>query len=303
MQPVTTESEPNAAPLGGVETGGTSVSCAAGTGPDDLRALEQFPTTTPEETVERIIGFFRENPVSAIGVGSFGPVDPDPASPTWGHVTDTPKPGWSGAPVAPRLRVALGVPVAFDTDVNAAALGEARWGVGHDADPLVYVTVGTGLGAGVLVGGRPVHGNPHPEAGHIRLPRDPARDPFTGACPFHGDCWEGLASGTAMYERWGIRGEQLPDDHEGWALEAHYLALGVVNLALIASPQCIVLGGGVMRKPGLIDAVRGEVEALLAGYIAMPRIELPALDGRQGVLGGIALAEGALADARAILSA
>ncbi len=289
-------------PLGAVETGGTSVTCATGTGPDDLRVIEKFATGTPDATLARILAFFRANPVRAVGIGSFGPVDPDPRSPRWGHVTETPKPGWSGTPVAPPLRAALGVPVAFDTDVNASAIGEARWGAGRDADPLIYVTVGTGVGAGVLVGGRPLHGNPHPEAGHIRVPHDTARDPFPGACPFHGDCWEGLASGTAMRERWGAGAETFDDDHPAWALEAHYLALGVTSLAMTLAPHCVVLGGGVMERAGLIDAVREEVTALVAGYAPLPRIERPGLGGRQGVLGAIAMAANALDDAHAILS-
>ena len=296
-----------------VEGGGTKFLCALATAPrpDAVVATARLDTADAASTLERVARFLaaaaaeRGATICALGVASFGPIELDERSPRYGHMLDTPTPGWSHEPVLPRLAEALGLPLSrmrWDTDVNAAALGEARWGVGRDADPLVYVTVGTGLGAGTLVGGRPVHGNPHPEAGHIRLPRDPARDPFPGSCPFHGDCWEGLASGTAMGARWGVRGEELPDDHPAWTLEAHYLALGVTNLAMILSPQCVVLGGGVMAKPGLLDAVRAEVDALIGGYAPMPRLAAPGLDGRQGVLGAIALAEGARADARAILS-
>jgi fructokinase len=282
--------------LGGVETGGTYVSCAVGTGPDDLRAVTRFATTTPGETVDRIAAFFGEHaPVRAVGVGSFGPVDADPDSAGWGRVTTTPKPGWHDAPVATILRGRLGVPVAFDTDVNAAALGEWRWGAGRGAQRLVYVTVGTGIGAGVVVGGRTLATPMHPEAGHMLIPHDRERDPFPGACPYHGDCWEGLACGPAIQARWGVPGADLPDDHPAWELEAHYLALGVVNLALVLAPDTIVLGGGVLARGGLLERVGEATATLLAGYRPQPSLVAPQLDGRQGVLGAIALAEGAAA--------
>ena len=188
--------------VGGIEAGGTKFVCAVGTGPGDLRAVERFPTTTPEETLGRAIAYFRDRPVAAVGVGSFGPVDVDPDSPTWGHVTSTPKPGWQGADVAGGVARALGVPVGFDTDVNAAALAEHRWGAAQGLDTFVYLTVGTGIGGGGLIAGRRLHGLTHPEMGHIRVPRVPGDD-FAGVCPYHGDCWEGLASGPAIEARWG----------------------------------------------------------------------------------------------------
>ncbi len=191
---------------GGVETGGTWCVCALGSGPDDLRECVEFPTTSPEETIDRIVAFFRSHPApEAVGIGAFGPVDADPGSPTWGHVTTTPKPGWQRTPLATTIRDRLGVPVAFDTDVAAAALGEHEWGAGRDRPSLCYLTVGTGIGAGLLIDGRPLRGLVHPEVGHIFVPRDRVRDPFAGVCPVHGDCWEGLASGKAMAAAVGRR--------------------------------------------------------------------------------------------------
>ena len=284
---------------GGVETGGTWCVCALGSGPDDIRAREQFRTTTPEETLERIVAFFRAQPVpAAIGIGSFGPVDPNPASPTWGYVTTTPKAGWQRTPVASVIRDALGVPVAFDTDTSAAAMGEHRWGAGRGDHSVCYLTIGTGIGAGLVLDGHPLRGLVHPEAGHIRIPHDHRLDPFRGVCPVHGDCWEGLASGTAMAERWERPAEKLPDGHPAWSLEAEYLALGILNIVCIASPQRVIVGGGVMGHPHLIEAVRDRLRALLAGYLDTPMLGEhidrylvpPKLGDDAGVLGALALA-------------
>jgi len=284
---------------GGVETGGTWCVCALGTGPDDLRGHEKFPTTSPEETLDRVVAFFGAHPSpAAIGVGSFGPVDLDPGSATWGHVTTTPKPGWQHTPVATVLRDRLGVPVAFDTDVTAAALGEQRWGAGRDLASVCYLTVGTGIGAGIVIEGRPVRGLVHPEVGHLRIPHDTRRDPFPGVCPTHGDCWEGLASGTALADRWGASPEDLADDHPAWALEADYLALGILSIVCVASPHRVIVGGGVMERGPLIGAVRGRLRDLNDGYLATPllggRIDEylvpPALGDDAGVLGALALA-------------
>jgi fructokinase len=277
--------------LGGIEAGGTKWLCAAGTGPDDVSATETIPTTTPAETIGRAVAFFeREGPVRAVGIGSFGPVDLRKGSPAWGSITTTPKAGWAGADVAGAVRGALGVPVAFDTDVNAAALGEHRWGAAQGLDTFVYVTVGTGIGGGAMVEGRLVHGLSHPEFGHLRVPHDREADPFPGSCPYHGDCWEGLASGPAIAARWGRHAEELTDAEEVWLLEAHYLALGLVAAVCVLSPERIVLGGGVMSVPPLLPLVRTEVGRLLGGYVETGEIVPPALGGRSGVLGAIALA-------------
>jgi fructokinase len=268
--------------------------CAVGTGPDDLRERVEFPTAGPDETIARAIEFFRGHPLAALGVASFGPVDVHEGSPTWGYVTTTPKPGWAHTPIGPALGDALGVPVGFDTDVGAAALAEQLWGAGRGSDLIVYVTVGTGIGSGVVAGGRPLRGLVHPEIGHIRVPHDRVRDPFNGICPFHGDCLEGLASGPALGARWGRPAQELPADHEAWALEAEYLALMSIDLTMVISPHLIVLGGGVMRTPGLLDRIRQGSQALMAGYIAAPELVLPGLRGDAGVLGAIALARHAL---------
>jgi len=288
--------------VGGVEAGGTKFVCAVGTGPDDVRAVIRFPTTTPAETIGQVIEFFRSQPepVAAVGIGAFGPTDPDPTSPTYGTITSTPKPGWQNTPLRQLVADALGVPVAFDTDVNAAALGEHTWGAARGIDTFIYLTVGTGIGGGGMVGGRMLHGLIHPEMGHIRIPHDCNADPFAGVCPYHGDCLEGLASGPALERRWGMRAEHLPPDHPAWELEAEYLALALVNYILVLSPQRVVVGGGVMHQPALLPRVRTRVQELLGGYVKSPAIleavgsyiVTPALGDRAGVLGAIALALG-----------
>jgi len=284
--------------LGGIEAGGTKFVCAVGTGAHDL-TIARFPTTTPDETLAAVIGFFKQADLEAVGIGSFGPVDLHHDSPTFGYITSTPKTGWTNCDLAGRVRAALGVPVGFETDVNAAALGEARWGAGVGLSDLLYLTVGTGIGGGAIAGGRVVHGLVHPEMGHIRIPHDLARDPFPGACPFHGDCLEGLASGPAIHKRWKTPPEELPPDHPAWALEAHYLAEAVANLALTLSPQRIVLGGGVMRQTQMFPAIREEFARLLHGYVRHRAVEErigeyivgPKLGDRSGILGALALAE------------
>jgi fructokinase len=283
---------------GGIEAGGTTWECAVGTGPEDVRATETVPTTTPAETIDRVVAFFRrEGTVDAIGIGSFGPLDPKPASPTWGQITTTPKPGWAHTDVGQEIRRRLSVPVVFDTDVNAAALGEHAWGAAQGLDTFCYVTVGTGIGGGGMAGGKLLHGLVHPEFGHLRIPHDLEADPFPGACPYHGDCWEGLASGRAIEARWRRPPDEL-DDAAVWELEARYLALGLVCVICVLSPERIVIGGGVMRRTGLLELVHHEVSGLMNGYLETSSLEegiadyitLPHL-ARSGVLGAIALAQ------------
>jgi fructokinase len=292
---------------GGIEAGGTKFICAVGSGPGQLAAEARFPTTTPADTLAASIDFFRAQqarlgPLAAIGVGSFGPLDPRPGSPTFGHITSTPKPGWKDADIVGPLAGAFQLPVGFDTDVNAAALAEGRWGAGQGLGNLVYLTVGTGIGGGALAeGGRPIHGLIHPEMGHMLLPHDLKADPYPGHCPYHGDCFEGLANGPAIARRWGQPAETLPLDHPAWPLEAHYIALGLANLIYTLSPQRIVLGGGVMAQAQLFPLIRAEVQRLLNGYLQSPWITErageyivpPGLGARAGVLGAIALAQAA----------
>ena len=282
---------------GGIEAGGTKFVCAVGSSPDDVHET-RFPTTMPEETINRAIAFFREQRVAAIGIASFGPIDLRFDSPTFGYITTTPKPGWANTDLAGAIKRALDVPVGFDTDVNVAALGEHRWGAARGLDSFIYLTIGTGIGGGGLSSGRLLHGLIHPEMGHIRLPHDFARDPFPGSCPYHGDCFEGLASGPALEKRWGQRAETLPADHPAWELQAHYLALALVNYVCTLSPQRIILGGGVMEQPQLFPLIRRAVQQLLNGYVPSPAIVEnidayivpPGLGKRAGVLGALALA-------------
>lgn len=291
---------PSSPVFGGIEAGGTKFVCAIGTGPDDIRAIEQFPTTSPEETFAQVTRFFEASPtpIAALGIGSFGPVDPNPASPTFGSITSTPKPGWAYTDFAEAMRQALSVPVAFDTDVNVAGLGEHTWGAAQGLDTFLYVTVGTGIGGGGMVGGLPMHGLIHPEMGHLQLPRLEGDD-FAGICPYHGACLEGMASGPALEARWGTRAENLPPDHPAWEVEAHYLAQAVANYIYVLSPQRIILGGGVMKQRQLFPLIRRKVQDILNGYIQSPSILShiddyivpPMLGDRAGVLGALALAQ------------
>jgi fructokinase len=288
---------------GGIEAGGTKFVCVVAGGPQDIRAETRFPTSTPEQTLEHVLDFFRpytsRGELAAVGIGAFGPLDLNPDSPTYGSITTTPKPGWAQVDLLGAISRGLGIPVCLDTDVNAAAFGEQFWiAENRELDCLIYMTVGTGVGVGAIVHKRPLHGLIHPEIGHIFIPHSQAEDPFEGVCPYHGDCLEGLTSGPAMRRRWGVRAEDLAAGHPGWDLEAKYLALGVCNLILAFSPQRVVLGGGVLQHPGLIDQVRQQVSRLLNGYIQSEwlgdRIEeyiaSPGLGNRAGVLGAVAMA-------------
>ena len=276
--------------FGGIEAGGTKFVCGFGTGPKDL-ITARFPTTSPDVTVAAAVEWLREKSggeLSGVGIGSFGPVDLKT-----GFITSTPKAAWRDFDLAGSVGRALGVPVIFDTDVNAAVTGESRWGAARGVSDCLYLTVGTGIGGGAICGGRVMHGLTHPEMGHVRIPHDRAEDPFAGTCPFHGDCLEGLASGPAMEKRWGVRGEALPTAHAAWALEAKYIALGVANFICTLSPELVVIGGGVMRQGLLYGMVRDGVRRLLAGYVErLPEIVAPGLGELSGVLGAIALAAG-----------
>ncbi len=283
--------------LGGIEAGGTKFVCGVGTGPSDLRTAS-FPTTSPAETLAKVVGFFSESGVRAIGVGSFGPVDLDMTSKSFGSITSTPKVGWSNFDVKGAVERVLGVPVAFDTDVNAALWGEAHWGAARSLTDAIYMTVGTGIGVGALSNGRLVHGLVHPEMGHLRIPHDKRKDPFKGACPYHEDCLEGLAAGPAIEARWGRSGRELKQNHRAWELETEYLGQALANIIFVLSPQRIILGGGVMQNQFLYPMVRSRVSDLLGGYVRHDRITEqmdqfivpPQLGSQAGVLGAIAMA-------------
>jgi len=292
---------------GSIEGGGTKFVAAVGLGPDDVVAGVTIPTTTPAETLGRVVIFLDEHgPLDAIGVATFGPVNLDPASATYGRVGKTTKPGWSGADVLGAFSSSFDVPIGFDTDVNGAALGEGRWGAAVGLDTFVYITVGTGIGGGGVIGGRPMHGLVHPEMGHLRIPRA-AGDTFAGICPFHGDCLEGLASGPAIAARWGRPAQDLGDDTaKAVEIEAESLGHATANLVLAISPERIILGGGVMHMPGLLEATGRHMTESLGGYVDSPVLSTdvgaflvaPGLGDRSGIAGGFVLAEQASFDAR-----
>ena len=288
---------------GGIEGGGTKFNCMVGSGPENIVAEARFPTTAPAETVGQVCDFFAPHvsQLQGIGFGSFGPFDVDPNSPTYGYITTTPKPHWGKANVLGMLREKLDVPFVVDMDVTVAGLGEAKWGASKNDTHSLYLTIGTGIGGGYIVDGKPLRGLTSLEMGHIRIPHDFELDPFQGACPYHGDCFEGLAAGPAVEKRLGQRGETVPDDHPFWEIEAGHIASALVNYILTLSPQRIIIGGGVMQRSNMFPTVRRKVQELLNNYIPHAMITKrideyifpPALGGRAGMLGAIALIMGA----------
>jgi fructokinase len=287
---------------GGIEAGGTKFVCVVAGGPNQVVDEIRFKTTTPEETLGKAIKFFlpfvSSGQINALGVGCFGPLDVNPDSPTYGFITATPKPGWSNTNVLGILRGGLGIRVAIDTDVNAAGLGEYKWGISKDCDPSLYLTIGTGIGGGYIKNGRSLVGLFSLEMGHIRIPHNREVDPFHGNCPFHENCFEGLASGPAIEKRLGVTGARVPEKDPFWNIEAEYIASALVNYILTLSPKKIVLGGGVMQREFLFPKVRWRVRELLNGYVAskslLEHIEdyivPPGLGNQSGSLGAIALA-------------
>ena len=286
----------------GIEAGGTKFNCVIGTDPRTILRRTKIATTTPEETLAAVKDWFVQQSlelgaVSALGIACFGPLDLKPSSSKYGYITATPKAHWSNTEIAGYFQRHFGIPVGFDTDVNGSALGEHLYGAAKDIDDFVYVTIGTGVGAGVFINGRPLTGMVHPELGHIRLPKK-AADSFDGNCAFHGDCLEGLVSGPAIEARWNCIAALLPQEHPAWDLEAHYLALMCVNIAMSYSPQRIILGGGVMDQSHLFGVIRAKFAQLMSGYM-LPDIELeefivaPGLPGFSGEVGALALAIGA----------
>lgn len=285
----------------GIDAGGTAFKCILGSGPDHILAEHAVPVSAPEPTLAQCQEFFSKQaaihgqPLS-LGLASFGPVDLDKHSPSYGHITSTPKPYWQNTDIVGYFAAALDIPIAFDTDVNGALLGEHQWGAARGLHSAVYVTVGTGIGAGVMIDGRLVHGAMHAEAGHMLLPKQ-LDDNFSGICPFHGACLEGLASGPAIAERWLKKPEKLPQNHPAWQLEAHYLAVMCVNIALLYSPQTIILGGGVMQQPQLLTHIRNSYLAQINSYLGDQTggmesfIQAPLLGSRAGALGALALAQ------------
>lgn len=294
--------------LGAVEGGGTKFVCMLGTSPDDVVDLATIPTTDPEETIGAVVDFFarsrNEVALSAIGVATFGPISLAPASPDYGCVLSTPKQRWSGARILAPLRRRFNVPLGWDTDVNGAVLGEARWGAAQDVDPVVYLTIGTGIGGGALVNGKTIHGLLHPEMGHLPVPRLPGDD-FPGICPFHGACFEGMVSGPALAERAGRPIADVSADDPIWDLAARYLAQGLAGIVYALSPRRVVLGGGVMRQPHLLPRVRQALVEAVNGYLPIPAFSAEIdsfvvsspLDQKAGLYGALVLAERARASA------
>lgn len=289
--------------FGGIEAGGTKFNCIVAENPEKIIAEARFNTITPSKTLEPVLDFFRAFPsICSIGIAGFGPLDLNPDSATYGYITSTPKPDWGNTNLRGIIRDELKIPVNIDTDVNAAAIAEGKWGSCQGLKNFVYFTIGTGIGGGAVINGSPLHGLVHPEMGHLLLPHDLARDPFTGVCPYHQDCFEGLACGPAISKRWGIKAEKLPADHPAWELEAHYIALALQTIICTLSPEKIVLGGGVMQQAHLFPKIRQKTTANLNKYIQSPLIIEqndryilpPGLGSRAGAFGAIALAQMAI---------
>ena len=282
---------------GALEAGGTKMVCAIGDENGNILERISIPTRTPAETMGPMIDFFRGKGIRALGIGCFGPVDLNKKSPAYGYITSTPKLAWQNFPIVAEFQKALGVPVGFDTDVNAAALGEATWGCTKDVENSIYITVGTGVGVGVIIGGKPYHGMMHPEGGHILLGRHPD-DPMVGSgCPFHENCLEGLAAGPSLEKRWGVKGAELTGRKAVWQLEAYYIGQALADYILILSPERIVLGGGVTHQEGLLALIRQETAKQLAGYIRTAATQNldsyivgVSLNDNQGVMGAVKLA-------------
>ena len=256
--------------LGALEAGGTKMVMAVGNNEGRIIEKKTIPTETPSIIMPKIIDFFKGMGVDALGIGSFGPIDLDRSSETYGYITTTPKVSWTNYDFG-TLKRALNIPVGFDTDVNAAALGEAIWGCLKGLSTGIYITIGTGIGVGIYVNGGLLHGMLHPEGGHILLNRHPM-DSFEGVCPYHRNCFEGLASGPSIEKRWNKKPYELKERPEVWELEAYYIAQGLVNFILTLSPQRIVLGGGVMNQEQLFPLIRKQVAELLNGYIKTHRL-------------------------------
>ncbi len=283
--------------LAAIEAGGTKFVCAVGDEKGNIVERIQIPTTVPEETIPRVVEFFRKYQVDAIGIGSFGPIDVNQESPTYGYITSTPKTGWKNYPFVQALKDAFHVPVGFNTDVNAAALGEATFGAAKGLDSCLYTTVGTGIGAGAIVQGQLLQGFSHPEMGHTLVRRHP-NDSYQGKCPYHHDCLEGLASGPAIEERWGAKGADLVKRTEVWDLEGYYLAQAIMQYILILSPKKIILGGGVSHQEQVYTSIYKYLPELINGYVALPDltsyIVRPGLGDDAGITGALMLAHRAL---------
>ncbi len=283
--------------FGALEAGGTKMVLAIGNENGEILEQVSVPTETPSITIPKIIDYFKGKDIAALGIASFGPIDLDKKSKTYGYITSTPKLAWANCDLVGNMKSALSVPIGFDTDVNGSALGEATWGSTKGLDSSIYITIGTGIGVGVYQNGGLLHGMLHPEAGHILLTKHP-KDTFEGVCPYHPNCLEGLASGPSIEKRWGKKAVELKDNPEVWEIEAYYIAQALVSYILTLSPHRIVLGGGVMHQEQLFALIRRKVSELLNGYIRTPQLNdldhyivSAALNDNQGIMGCIQLAK------------
>lgn len=290
--------------LGVLEAGGTKMVCAIGDETGKIYEQKIIETKEPDVTLKAIIEYFKDKEIDALGIGCFGPIDLDKSSPTYGYITSTPKLGWADCNVVGTIQKEMKVPIGFDTDVNSSVLGEVTFGQARNKKCVVYLTVGTGIGAGICIEGKLLHGMLHPEAGHIML-RQREDDTYAGKCPFHRTCIEGLASGPALEERWGKKPTELADVDRVWDLEAYYIAQALATYILVLSPDMIILGGGVMKQERLFPMIRNYVKEMLGGYIKTAEMEdlehyiVPAsLEEKQGIMGCLELARRALEDAK-----
>ncbi|WP_044913185.1 ROK family protein [Butyrivibrio sp. WCE2006] len=281
---------------GALEAGGTKMVCAIGNENGEILEQVKFPTETPETTMPQIFDYFKGKDIKALGIACFGPIDLRTDSPTYGSITSTPKKGWSGYNIVKAAKEALGIPVGFDTDVNGSLLGEVTWGCAKGLSDAIYLTIGTGIGGGIMTNGKLLHGMLHPEAGHLRLPRL-KNDPGKSVCPYHDNCFEGLASGPSIKARWGKTADLLTDNNEVWEIEAEYIATALMDYAVILSPKKIILGGGVMHQEQLFPMIRAKFKELVNGYIVTDEMNhlddyiVPAsLNDNQGIMGAVKLA-------------
>ncbi|MBS4535639.1 ROK family protein [Clostridium sp. D2Q-14] len=284
--------------LGAIEAGGTKFVCAVSD--DDLNIIEKvsFSTTDPEDTLQRIFDFFDGyEDLKSIGIGSFGPIDVNKNSIKYGYITSTPKQKWIDFDFLGMMKKHYNIPIGWTTDVNAACLGEYELGSAKENNSCIYLTIGTGIGGGAIVNGKFIEGFGHPEMGHILIKPDP-KDNFEGVCPYHGNCLEGLAAGPSIEKRYGTKAQNLSSDHKIWGIVAYYLAQALVNYTLVLRPEKIILGGGVMNQPHMLDLVKEEFERLLSNYVEIPNIGAyivtPSLENDAGVTGGLILAQQSL---------
>lgn len=281
--------------IGALEAGGTKMVCAIGNEKGEILESRSFPTETPEITLPKLLQYFEERSIEALGIGCFGPINLHRDSDTYGYITTTPKLAWQNCNIVGNFEK-LHVPIGFDTDVNGSVLGEHTWGAARGLKSCIYITIGTGIGVGIISDGQLLHGMLHAEGGHILLTRHP-KDTYQGKCPFHGNCFEGFCAGPAVEERWGRPGAELAERKEVWELEAYYIAQALVDYVMILSPQKIILGGGIMHQEQLFPMVRKAFAELMNGYIQTKELEdleryivPPSLQDKQGIMGAIQLA-------------